>query len=309
MTVKLDLVTGFLGAGKTTFIRYYIRWLRQLGIKHVIVENEFGIANVDSAILRGDGADVAELSGGCACCGQKANFLKLLRSLCRESGIERVVVEPSGVFNPHDFFDAVLDPDIASHAVPGAMLAIVDPVAFVDLDESSREILREQMLCSGQVLLSKTGKMSREEAEGRARALADMFPGEALPPVETRAWKDFSPDDFARLSTALPSATERARRFWEHKAIFDGALVIGADVFSEQDVEALLDVLADGGYGRVLRIKGHLRAEGGGFLQINCTAETRSIERVDYPTKPLVNFIGQGLQREAIQALFRKRSV
>lgn len=74
---KLDVVTGFLGAGKTTFLQTYHRWLTGKGVTSCIIENEFGAAGVDGAVLRGSGAAVRDISGGCVCCTLKVTLLVL----------------------------------------------------------------------------------------------------------------------------------------------------------------------------------------------------------------------------------------
>lgn len=84
---KIDLINGFLGSGKTTFIHRYLPWLTARGERVAVIENEFGTAGMDTAILSQTGVQVRELSGGCVCCGQKVNFYRLLRELCASGGV------------------------------------------------------------------------------------------------------------------------------------------------------------------------------------------------------------------------------
>ena len=93
---KLDVVTGFLGAGKTTLLQTYHRWLTGKGVTSCIIENEFGAAGVDGAVLRGSGAAVRDISGGCVCCTLKVTLRELLWELAGQ--VERVILEPSGLF-------------------------------------------------------------------------------------------------------------------------------------------------------------------------------------------------------------------
>lgn len=100
---KLDVVTGFLGAGKTTFLQTYHRWLTGKGVTSCIIENEFGAAGVDGAVLRGSGAAVRDISGGCVCCTLKVTLRELLWELAGQ--VERVILEPSGLFCGDDLLD------------------------------------------------------------------------------------------------------------------------------------------------------------------------------------------------------------
>ena len=122
MTAVIDLVTGFLGAGKTTFIERYVTALERAGVRCAVVENEFGAAGVDGAMLRAAGRDVRELTGGCICCGLKVGFHDLLRELAAAGRVDRIVVEPSGIFDPDDYFDVVESPAVRAHAQPGALV-------------------------------------------------------------------------------------------------------------------------------------------------------------------------------------------
>ena len=109
--VQVDLITGFLGAGKTTFLRRYVRYLVQQGHKVCILENDFGAVNVDAMLVQevlGPGCDVETISGGCDCdTHQRRMRTKLIAMAMR--GFDRVVVEPSGIFDVDEFFDVLRD--------------------------------------------------------------------------------------------------------------------------------------------------------------------------------------------------------
>ncbi|MGN1346043.1 MAG: GTP-binding protein, partial [Eubacteriales bacterium] len=120
---KLDVITGFLGAGKTTFLTRYTAWLAGQGIRYAVIENEFGRAGVDAALLEQRGARVLEISGGCVCCTLKVGLHDMLHALCGE--VDRILLEPSGLFCGDDLLDIVNSPDMSIE--PGFWLGIVDP--------------------------------------------------------------------------------------------------------------------------------------------------------------------------------------
>ena len=103
MSAKLDVVTGYLGSGKTTFIEKYIDYLNASGISFAVIENEFGRAGVDADILRSTGAEIHEISGGCVCCTLKVTLYDLLSDLAKR--VERIILEPSGLFCGDDLID------------------------------------------------------------------------------------------------------------------------------------------------------------------------------------------------------------
>ena len=109
--VQVDLITGFLGAGKTTFLRRYVRYLVEQGHNVCILENDFGAVNVDAMLVQdllGDRCDLETISGGCDCdTHQRRMRTKLIAMAMR--GFDRVVVEPSGIFDVDEFFDVLRD--------------------------------------------------------------------------------------------------------------------------------------------------------------------------------------------------------
>lgn len=197
MPNRIDLITGFLGAGKTTFILQYTRWLSRRGIPYVVIENEFGQVAADSAFLKQDGTQVVELSGGCICCGLKVKFHDLLLRLADQPF--RIIVEPSGIFNPHDFFDIVDSPRVKERRSPGAVVCIVDPNQLAALADQDRDILAEQLNCSGHGLLSKTANMSDEALGEAMERVFALYDNPDVAQLETRPWNLLTDADYERI--------------------------------------------------------------------------------------------------------------
>ena len=119
--VQVDLITGFLGAGKTTFLRRYAAWWAGQGVKVCVLENDFGAVNVDAMLVQevlGPGCDVETISGGCDCdTHQRRMRTKLIAMAMR--GFDRVVVEPSGIFDVDEFFDILRDDPLFKYVRDG----------------------------------------------------------------------------------------------------------------------------------------------------------------------------------------------
>ena len=102
--MEVDLITGFLGVGKTTFIRSYLKYLEKKGQKAAVIENEFGSVDIDSQLLQDTGCPISSLAGECMCCTGKDTFRHMLMDAAEE-GVDRVLVEPSGIYDVDEFFD------------------------------------------------------------------------------------------------------------------------------------------------------------------------------------------------------------
>lgn len=105
--VQVDLITGFLGSGKTTFLRRYVQYLVAQGHSVCILENDFGAVNVDAMLLQdliGEHCDIETISGGCDCDTHQRRMRTKLISMAMR-GFDRVVIEPSGIFDVDEFYD------------------------------------------------------------------------------------------------------------------------------------------------------------------------------------------------------------
>ena len=126
--VKIDLITGFLGSGKTTFIKKYAKYLIDSGKNIGILENDYGAVNVDMMLLQdlmGDQCELEMVSGGCdKDCHRRRFKTKLIAmGMC---GYDRVIVEPSGIFDVDEFFDALREDPLDKWYEIGNVIVIAD---------------------------------------------------------------------------------------------------------------------------------------------------------------------------------------
>ncbi|MGN0255285.1 MAG: GTP-binding protein [Chordicoccus sp.] len=166
---KIDLITGFLGSGKTTFIRHYAKYLLSRGERVCILENDYGSINVDALLLNdllGDNCDLEMVTApvGDYDCHRRRYKTKLIT--LGMLGYTRVIVEPSGIYDVDEFFDVLHDDPIDRLYEPGSVLAIVDARLPEKLSDESEYMLVSQTADAGRVILSRTEDASPEEIRG-----------------------------------------------------------------------------------------------------------------------------------------------
>ena len=138
--IKIDLITGFLGAGKTTFIRKYAKYLMDSGKNIGILENDFGAVNVDMMMLQdlmGDQCELEMISGGCDPETHRRRFKTKLISMGM-CGYDRILVEPSGIFDMDEFFDVLHEDPLERWYTIGNVITIVDVSQPLPLSETSQ---------------------------------------------------------------------------------------------------------------------------------------------------------------------------
>ena len=207
--IKIDLITGFLGAGKTTFIHAYARWLMGQGQKIGILENDYGAVNVDRMLLQdleGPQCSLEMIAGGCGPDCHRRRFRTKLIAMGM-LGYDRVLVEPSGVYDVDEFFDALCESPLDRWYEPGSVLAVLDANLEQALTPGEEYLLASEAAGAGCVVLSRYGQAGPERA---AAALARL--DQALEAVGcarrfasgqdvlAKDWAELTGDDFARLA-------------------------------------------------------------------------------------------------------------
>lgn len=122
---KVDIISGFLGAGKTIFIKELIAKVYK-GEKIVLIENEFGEIGIDSRFMQNSGIEVTEMNSGCICCTLVGDFAKALKQVVDEFQPDRVIIEPSGVGKLSDVASAVNEMKDSAQVEIDSRITVVD---------------------------------------------------------------------------------------------------------------------------------------------------------------------------------------
>ena len=264
MKTKIDLVTGFLGAGKTSFIQSYADWLRRQGTSFAVVENDFGAVGVDAAALKAECGDVFEVSGGCICCSLTPNFTELLHSLCGH--YERIIVEPSGVFDAAVFYSIMDTLQRKTEVELGFCAVIVDPHALAELDTASLAVLQSQLAGAGSILWSKCDLPDVPNLHECTALLHTLLPD--LPPVETASTRDFT--DFALLQTRTDHLRSIEAEKLNHTSLYFCPFHKVERPLTRAEAEWLLrEIVASPEADGLLRLKGTVPAAEGGFWAVD----------------------------------------
>ena len=303
---KVDLITGFLGAGKTTFIHRYLHHLHDQKI--LIIENEFGSIGVDKQFLRNEACPIEDLSGVCMCCTGKDRFISMLIDAAAH-GYDRLLVEPSGIYDVDEFFSVMDLPAVRAYCEIGCVLAIVDARKPEALSPESSYLMVTQLLAAGAIILSKTQFESQETIEKAIAWLTDLIleqSGEqsSLPPVCIVPWDDFTDEDYTFFQSCGHRRSSHSRIAINHGKTY-GSFITAGYCEDEEDLrEKLHEMMTDKRYGMVIRVKGFIRDEGKNWYEVNCT-------RSDYSVAPVMNLkrgvlvvIGQDLNEGALSEIF-----
>ena len=177
---KIDIVSGFLGAGKTTLIKKLLAEAFQ-GEKLVLIENEFGEISIDGGFLKESGVQISEMSSGCICCSLVGDFNKALKDVHQQFAPDRILIEPSGVGKLSDVIVAVENtvkdvPDMRLNS----FVTVADATKVKVYMKNFGEFYNNQIESAGTIILSRTQKLNQEKLEAAVALLREKNPNAAI---------------------------------------------------------------------------------------------------------------------------------
>ena len=307
--MKIDLITGFLGAGKTTLLKHYARYLLGQGLSIGILEFDHGAVNVDMMLLkdlRGDHCELEMVAAGCDedCLRRRFRSKLISMAMC---GYDRIIMEPSGVFDMDWFFDTLREEPLDSWYEVGSVICVVSAKLPRTMDAASDFLLASQAACAGKIVLSRTQMATEAELAGArdhiAAAIAAIHGG-ACP--EER----FLAKDFATLEDADFEALSRCGF---HAGDYVKTVAGGGDPFQSVYFlnfacrslawlsERTAALFADAACGQVMRVKGFVHLDGA-CHELNATADGIDVRPIAEGQDVLI-VIGMGLDEARIRSL------
>ena len=195
---EIDIISGFLGAGKTTLIKKLVREAFA-GEKLVLIENEFGEIGIDGGFLQDAGLEITEMNSGCICCSLVGDFGKALREVMDRFHPDRILIEPSGVGKLSDVDAAVCKLE-GDDWKPGVKITVADAVRARMYLKNFGEFYRDQVAAADLIVLSRTQGLAEAKLEACLQLLREIHPDAA---IVTTPWDEL---DGRQI---LAAATER----------------------------------------------------------------------------------------------------
>ena len=169
---KIDIVSGFLGAGKTTLIKKLLKEALA-GTQVVLIENEFGEIGIDGGFLKESGIKIREMNAGCICCSLVGDFGKSLKEVMEQYHPDRILIEPSGVGKLSDVMRAVNNAAVGTDMEMNSAVAVVDATKAKMYIRNFGEFFLNQIENAGTILLTRTDKASKEQIDEAVKLLRE----------------------------------------------------------------------------------------------------------------------------------------
>lgn len=328
---KIDIISGFLGAGKTTLIKKLIAEAFQ-GEKLVIIENEFGEIGIDGGFLKESGIQITEMNSGCICCSLVGDFSKALKEVLEKYSPDRVIIEPSGVGKLSDVVKAVKN--TGSTVNINSTAVVVDASKCKMYMKNYGEFYNNQVEYAGTIVLSRTQKISEEKLNICLKLIREKN-SEAS--VITTPWNDIDGKQILEAMEKINSLEkelveeehhhhhhhedeeechchehehehEHHHEHHHHHAdeVFTSWGIETAHKFTEEELQNIINKLStEKSYGEVLRAKGIVQSTDGDWFHFDIVPEETELRKGTADFTGRVCVIGSNLNEEAIKELFQ----
>ncbi len=335
---KIDIISGFLGAGKTTLIKKLIQEA-YAGEKLVLIENEFGEIGIDGGFLADAGINITEMNSGCICCSLVGDFGEALKKVLEEYKPDRILIEPSGVGKLSDVIRAVQGIE-AKDAVLNSFTTVCDAGKCKMYIKNFGEFYIDQVESASAIILSHTGGM-RDEKVAKAVELIREKNSEAV--IVTTPWDEL---DGAKLRLAMEGndslkneleqlIKEQGHRHHHHDdeececghhhhhddeececgcghhhhhhadEVFTSWGRETTKRYSDKDIEDILEKIEDESeYGMILRAKGIVMAEDGGWIHFDYVPGEPDVRRGSASVIGRICVIGSKTDENKLAELF-----
>ena len=275
--IKVDLITGFLGSGKTTFLKKYARYFMSQGKRVGILENDYGAVNVDMLLLnelRGENCELEMVAGGCDADCHRRRFKTKLIAMAM-SGYDRVIIEPSGIFDVDEFFDVIREEPLDRWYDTGNVITIVDARLEDNLSEDSDFFLASQIANAGSIVLSSTQLTDQVHIDAtishlkKASELANLkIDVDSL--IFTKSWDDLTDADFEKLTNCSYASRSYIKKITTDDSGYKTVYFLELPLSKDNLESKISTLMTDSTFGDVLRAKGFFK-EQDSWYQFNAT--------------------------------------
>ncbi len=312
---KIDLITGFLGSGKTTFIKHYVNYLLNQGEKICILENDYGAINVDTMLLselESDNCDIEMVAGGCDYDCHKRRFKTKLITMAM-LGYSRVIIEPSGIFDVDEFFDIIHESPVSSMYDLENVITIVNSEISDSLSHESEYLLASQAAYAGCIVFSHIDCPNKKIIEKLCNRV-----NESLMNIKCKRVFDsgntffvsrvyLSDSDFEKISHSGYATNSFVKKFSMESNGFESLFFMNTAMNIDVLTEKISTLFSDSSIGRVVRVKGFIMSENdNNWIEINAT-EKEINTSITSKGQDVLIVIGENLNRKKIDTYFQSR--
>ena len=315
MSVKVEIFSGFLGAGKTQLIKKLIEegYYKE---KIAIIENEFGEVSIDGVILKRTNTLVKEINAGCICCQVTGDFKESILDVVENCNVDRLLVEPTGVAKLSDIKKVFNEKELKGIAEVEKAITVVDAEKFDLYLTNFKSFFINQIKNADIIILSRTQNVSNEEVK-RLQDEINKLNSKAI--IMGRQWNNTKSEELIPKAFFLRNINDKNEKVNFRKSnlnvgnikkekseenLFESfALKIDRDVSKEELLSKFNFIKNSFEFGEIIRAKGIVNTKNG-KEQFDYTLSEINMQKIAYRGDTIISFIGTNLNKEKIKKFF-----
>ncbi len=304
---KIDIISGFLGAGKTTFIKKLMEGAFP-GERIVILENEFGRINIDQETLKREGLTVKPIQAGCICCSSSRELPAGILEIMKEYAPDRIIVEPTGIAKLTEIKKLLQEEELTDLCVIEHIITIADAKNYYLRTLISKEFFEDQIRASEVIFLSKTEGVEEEKIQS---VITDIYKINPCCRITAKAWSSISPADLRKqmeLKDQTPVTKQPLRLRINHANDFESCEIVREANINLEQIKGLITCIEDQKYGEVHRLKGICSDSEYGFYSVEYVPGETVIKQLAdqrfHSVRSEICLIGRKLKTEELQQVF-----
>lgn len=306
MSINVNIISGFLGAGKTTFLKKVIPNIEG---KIALIENEFGDIGIDGDLIN-DKLPIREIYAGCICCSLVQDFKKSIEELVLEYRPDHILIEPSGVGSLSDIVKVCkkISENSQLDIRINHLITIVDVSAFDDYMENFGKFYLDQIQNAHIIFLSHLGEVDEKEVE---KVISKIKSNNEKAFILKDEWYSYDGEKIVEILNTIESCKIDLKEKTELTPagkVFSTLSVANPRIFSEKELDKILDSLKDKEYGFILRAKGILELDTEQFVYFDFTPHHYHWEYTEECKGTKIAVIGSGLKKQKILQCFTKQT-
>jgi len=304
--IKIDIISGFLGAGETTLINKLLEEV-YLGEKVAILENEFGEIGIDNELLAQHGLVVKEIVNGCICCSLQGDFIEGMKELATNYSLDRIVVEPTGIGAIQDVLSACRLAIIHLNASINAVITVVDATMLPVFLEVGGDYYEQQIIDSLVITMSFVQNLTDENEDIAAlkNSIRQLNPNAC---IFAEPWDVLNSLQLLTVAEEITKKEEHNKEPQSHhehiyedeKDNFESCAFYLENVWFEESIRIFIKQMNAGNFGRIYRSKGFF-SNGEKCCKLDYVYGRATIIPVDYKGESKVVIVGKNLNCAAVQ--------
>lgn len=307
--IKVDIFSGFLGAGKT----YLIKKLIENNIYNenvAIIENEFGEVSIDALVLKDTNIKIKEINSGCICCEVTGDFKKAILEVINNYQVERIIIEPSGVAKLSDILNIFKEKELKSAVKVENVITVIDPNKFDLYINNFKDFYKDQIVNAKNIVISRSEKAKEEllidvkDKIKKINSSIKIIEGnleinlvEVVNKEKTVLKINENKNIKGKLGTEVTSKA---------KDLFETFVIYPNNMLSKSELNSKFKFISSSNiFGEILRAKGVVKLNDGSFGQFDFIKDEFEIRKINSNEKSVISFIGTNLNKKDLEKFFK----